>query len=83
MGWMPHQNYQDSLPVTSDQLLQQLDEQGLSYMRIDHIPLCTVADLKQVEMAFRSQPKGAGILKTCICVIRKRIIIWWCCKKMT
>ena len=27
--------YQDSLPVTSDQLLQQLDEQGLSYTRIE------------------------------------------------
>ena len=55
--------YQDSLPVTSDQLLQQLDEQGLSYTRIDHIPLRTVADSKQVRDGFLSAAEGGGHIK--------------------
>ena len=55
--------YQDSLPVTSDQLLQQLDEQGLSYMRIEHIPLRTVADSKQVRDGFLTAAEGGGHIK--------------------
>ena len=55
--------YQDSLPVSSDQLLQQLDEQGLSYTRIDHIPLRTVADSKQVRDGFLAAEEGGGHIK--------------------
>ena len=55
--------YQDSLPISSDQLLQQLDEQGLSYTRIDHIPLRTVADSKQVRDGFLTAAKGGGHIK--------------------
>ena len=58
--------YQDSLPVTSDQLLQQLDEQGLSYTRIDHIPLRTVADSKQVRDGFLTAAEGGGHIKNCL-----------------
>ena len=35
--------FQDSLPVSSDQLLSMLDESGFAVERIDHIPLRTVA----------------------------------------
>ena len=56
-------NYQDSLPISSDQLLQQLDEQGLSYIRIDHIPLRTVADSKQVRDGFLTAAEGGGHIK--------------------
>ena len=44
--------YQDSLPISSDRLLEKLDSQNLGYQRIDHIPLCTVADSKQVRDGF-------------------------------
>ena len=55
--------HQDSLPISSDQLLQQLDEQGLSYTRIDHIPLRTVADSKQVRDGFLTAAEGGGHIK--------------------
>ncbi|SHJ57458.1 Ala-tRNA(Pro) deacylase [Shimia gijangensis] len=44
--------YQDSLPVSSDALLERLDGWGLSYTRHDHVPLRTVAESKTVEDAF-------------------------------
>ena len=50
--------YQDSLPVSSDQLLSHLDKAGLSYNRIDHIPLRTVADSKQFRDGFLSAAEG-------------------------
>ena len=43
--------YQDSLPVTSDALLAQLDALGIAYARHDHVPLRTVADAKLVQDA--------------------------------
>lgn len=55
--------YQDSLPVSSDQLLMQLDDQGLAYTRIDHIPLRTVADSKQVRDGFLAAEEGGGHIK--------------------
>lgn len=48
--------YQDSLPVTSDALLAQLDAAGIGYVRHDHVPLRTVADAKGVQDAM-----GAGL----------------------
>lgn len=48
--------HQDSLPVTSDALLAQLDALGIAYARHDHVPLRTVADAKQVQDAM-----GAGL----------------------
>lgn len=49
-------NFQDSLPVTSDALIAQLDALGIVYARHDHVPLRTVADAKQVQDAM-----GAGL----------------------
>lgn len=43
--------YQDSLPVTSDALLAQLDALGIATVRHDHVPLRTVADAKLVQDA--------------------------------
>ncbi len=40
---------QDTLPVTSDALLAQLDEWGLAYKLFEHVPLRTVEDAKTVE----------------------------------
>jgi Ala-tRNA(Pro) deacylase len=40
---------QESLPVSSDALLAQLDEWGLAYTLYEHVPLRTVEDAKTVE----------------------------------
>ncbi|MBE1285860.1 MAG: prolyl-tRNA synthetase associated domain-containing protein [Rhodobacteraceae bacterium] len=44
--------YQDSLPVTSDALLEQLQSWGLEYRLHQHVPLRTVEDSKAVEDQF-------------------------------
>jgi len=41
--------FQDSLPVSSDALLAQLDNWGVEYVLHHHVPLRTVADAKTVE----------------------------------
>ena len=55
--------YQDSLPISSDRLLEKLDSQNLDYQRIDHIPLRTVADSKQVRDGFLVSEEGGGHIK--------------------
>lgn len=44
--------FQDSLPVSSDALLRQLDDWGLAYALHEHVPLRTVEDAKSVEAQF-------------------------------
>ncbi len=44
--------FQDTLPISSDALLAQLDEWGLGYRLHAHIPLRTVEDAKAVEHQF-------------------------------
>lgn len=44
--------YQDSLPVSSDALLAQLDDWGIAYVLHSHVPLRTVEDAKAVEDQF-------------------------------
>jgi len=41
--------FQDSLPLSSDALLAQLDDWGLSYVLHAHVPLRTVEEAKAVE----------------------------------
>ena len=55
--------FQDSLPVTSDQILEMLTNKGFFYQRIDHIPLRTVADSKQVRDGFLTTQQGGGHIK--------------------
>ena len=55
--------YQDSLPISSDRLLEKLDSQNLGYQRIDHIPLRTVVDSKQVRDGFLAPEEGGGHIK--------------------
>ena len=55
--------FQDSLPVTSDQLLEMLTDKGFFYQRIDHIPLRTVADSKKVRDGFLTTEQGGGHIK--------------------
>ncbi|WP_108861387.1 prolyl-tRNA synthetase associated domain-containing protein [Ruegeria sp. Alg231-54] len=44
--------FQDTLPISSDALLQRLDDWGLSYRLHTHIPLRTVEDAKGVKEQF-------------------------------
>ncbi|SLN21475.1 Prolyl-tRNA editing protein ProX [Falsiruegeria litorea R37] len=44
--------YQDTLPLSSDALLRQLDDWGLGYRLHSHVPLRTVEDAMSVEDQF-------------------------------
>ena len=55
--------YQDSLPVSSDDVLAQLDAWGIAYTRADHVPLRTVEDSKKVQDMFLSSEEGGGHIK--------------------
>jgi len=52
--------HQDSLPVSSDALLRQLDEWNVDYRLYDHVPLRTVEDSKAVQAGLL--PTGPGVL---------------------
>jgi len=55
--------YQDSLPVTSDDVLALLDAWGIAYTRADHVPLRTVEDSKKVQDMFLPSEEGGGHIK--------------------
>lgn len=55
--------YQDSLPVSSDALLKQLDDWGIAYRLHTHEPLRTVEDAKAVEDQFMVPGENALRLK--------------------
>ena len=64
--------FQDSLPMSSDELLAMLEEGGFTVQRIDHIPLRTVADSKQVRGGFLSTEQGGGHIKNLYLRDRKK-----------
>ena len=55
--------YQDSLPISSDAIMEQLDNWGITYTRSDHVPLRTVEDSKKVQGQFLSSEQGGGHIK--------------------
>ena len=55
--------YQESLPVSSDDLLKLLDQWGIIYNRTDHAPLKTVEDSKKIQYQFLSSKEGGGHIK--------------------
>lgn len=55
--------YQDTLPLSSDALLAQLDDWGLEYRLHSHVPLRTVEDAKAVEDQFMVPGENALRLK--------------------
>ncbi|KIC35082.1 prolyl-tRNA synthetase associated domain-containing protein [Leisingera sp. ANG-M7] len=55
--------YQDSLPISSDGLLKQLDDWGIAYQLHTHVPLRTVEDAKGVEEQFMVPGENALRLK--------------------
>lgn len=64
--------YQDSLPVTSDALLAQLDGWGIGYRLHTHVPLRTVEDAKAVEDQFLAPGERALRLKNLYLRDRKK-----------
>jgi len=55
--------FQNSLPISSDTLLETLKEWSISYNLFEHIPLKTVEDSKKVEGIFISTENGGGHIK--------------------
>ena len=55
--------FQDSLPMSSDALLDQLTAWDIEFQRFDHVPLRTVEDAKQVQHQFLSTADGGGHIK--------------------
>ena len=55
--------YQESLPVSSDDLLKLLDQWGIIYNRTNHAPLKTVEDSKKIQYQFLSSKEGGGHIK--------------------
>jgi Ala-tRNA(Pro) deacylase len=55
--------FQDSLPVSSDALLETLKRWSISYKLFEHVPLRTVEDSKKLEGIFISTQNGGGHVK--------------------
>ena len=55
--------FQDSLPVSSDQILAQLEQWKIGYIRYDHIPLNTVEESKRVQNQFSSSGEDGAHIK--------------------
>ena len=55
--------YQDSLPISSDAIMERLDNWGIVYTRVDHVPLRTVEESKKVQGQFLSSEQGGGHIK--------------------
>ncbi len=64
--------FQDTLPLSSDALLAQLDDWGLSYRLHSHIPLRTVEDAMGVEDQFMVPGENALRLKNLYLRDRKK-----------
>ena len=55
--------HQGSLPISSDAIMEQLDNWVISYTRSEHVPLRTVEDSKKVQGQFLSLEEGGGHIK--------------------
>ena len=56
-------HFQDSLPISSDQLMARLDKWGISYKCFNHVPLYTVEESKHVQGRFLNASEGGGHIK--------------------
>ena len=53
--------FQDSLPVSSDMLLQKLVDWQIEYQLFDHVPFKTVVESKKSNLCFGRRPQwGRG-----------------------
>lgn len=64
--------FQDSLPISSDALLAQLDDWGIGFRLFHHVPLRTVADAKEVERDMMTPGETAFLTKNLYLRDRKK-----------
>ena len=64
--------YQDSLPISSDDLIDKLTTWGIEHKRYDHLPLFTVEDAKKVQGLFLRPDQGAAHIKNLYLRDRKK-----------
>ena len=55
--------YQDSLPISSDAIIEKLDNWKIAYTRSDYVPLRTVEESKKVQGQFLPSAEGGGHIK--------------------
>jgi Ala-tRNA(Pro) deacylase len=55
--------HQNSLPVSSDEIMARLEQWGIQYQRFEHVALRTVEDAKKVESQFLCSEQGGGHIK--------------------
>ena len=55
--------HQNSLPISSDEIMAQLNLWHIQFERFDHVPLKTVEDSKKVQSLFLSSEQGGGHIK--------------------
>ena len=68
--------YQDSLPISSDAIIERLNTWGIAYTRADHVPLRTVEESKKVQGQFLSSGQGGGHIKNlCLRDNKKRNVL--------
>ena len=67
--------YQDSLPISSDCVIQMLDKWEITYTRFDHVPLRTVEESKEVQYQFISSANGGHIKNLYLRDKKKRSVL--------
>tara|TARA_B100000795_G_scaffold103032_1_gene75956 strand:- start:238 stop:492 length:255 start_codon:yes stop_codon:yes gene_type:complete len=55
--------HQNSLPISSDEIMEQLNLWHIQFERFDHVPLKTVEESKRVQSLFLSSEQGGGHIK--------------------
>jgi hypothetical protein len=74
--------FQDSLPVSSDMLLQQLTDWQTEYQRFDHVLSGLLRSQKKSNLCFGRRHKAVATLKTYTCAIIKNAILCWVLSKI-
>ena len=75
-------NFQDSLPMSSDALLRQLDSWQIQYKRYDHDPLRTVEEAKRIQDKFLPVYENNGHIKNLYLRDKKKGMFFWSPNKM-
>ena len=65
-------HYQDSLPLSSDELIERLNDWGIAYKLFEHVPLRTVEDAKKVQDMFLQVDEGGAHIKNLYLRDRKK-----------
>ena len=68
--------FQDSLPISSDDIIKLLDDWGIAYRRLDHAPVRTVEDAKQIQyQKMFSEQNGCHIKNLYLRDTKKRDVL--------